>query len=197
MLPAAITIRPVLISDTDALLRLRLEALQDSPEAFGEDYAYVAAQPYAAWQERVAHSQDNGDQIIFVAANPVGPIADRSGAASEGAGLIGMAGVNRSTMRNTRHSASVWGVYVQPSWRGQGMATALVRACVDWGRAKGLATMRLAVITANPAAIRCYENCGFRSCGVDPMAFFVNGRFYDLMRMTRRMSPELAEYGVQ
>ena len=170
MLPAAITIRPVLISDAQSLLHLRLEALRDSPEAFGEDYAYIAAQPYAAWEDQVAHSLGDGERVIFVA---------------EAQGdLTGMAGVNRSTMRNSRHSAAVWGVFVQPAWRGQGVATALVRACVDWGLAKGLVTMRLAVITANPAAIHCYENCGFHSCGVDPKAFFVNGQYYDLMRMT-------------
>jgi RimJ/RimL family protein N-acetyltransferase len=196
---AGVIIRPVLTSDAEALLRLRLEALQDSPEAFGEDYDYVAAQPYAAWQDRIAHSNGDGDQVIFVAALPVGAIGDRPAALpveptidrppdlSENFHLIGMAGVNRSIMRNSRHSASLWGVYVQPAWRGQGVATALVRRCVDWGKSKGLATMRLAVITANPAAIHCYESCGFRSCGVDPKAFFINGRFYDLTRMTRLM----------
>lgn len=109
---------------------------------------------------------------------------DRPGNFRE-ASLIGMAGVNRPTMRNMRHSASVWGVYVQPAWRGQGIATSLLQACCDWGRAQqGLVTLRLAVITANPAAIRCYEKCGFRAGGVDPKAFYVNGRYYDLIRMT-------------
>lgn len=192
MLPPAITIRPVMLSEADALLRLRLEALQDSPEAFGEDYDYVAAQPFVIWQERIAHSLGEGDQVIFVAASAARGHGDRQSKQPENVRLIGMAGVNRSTMRKTRHSASIWGVYVQPAWRGQGVATALVRACVNWGAAKGLATMRLAVITANPAAIRCYENCGFRSCGVDPKAFFVNGRYYDLMRMTLLMAPEPA-----
>jgi RimJ/RimL family protein N-acetyltransferase len=195
MLSPAITIRSIRITDAEALLRLRLEALQDSPEAFGEDYAYVAAQPYAAWIDQIAHSLGEGGRAIYVAV--AGAAADSPNNQPDKARLIGMAGVNRSTMRNTRHAASVWGVYVQPAWRGQGLATALVRACVDWGRAKGLVTMRLAVITDNPAAIRCYESCGFRSCGVDPKAFFVNGRFYDLMRMTRLMSPVPADDGVK
>jgi RimJ/RimL family protein N-acetyltransferase len=170
MLPEGLVIRPIVLVDAEPLLRLRLEALQDSPEAFGEDYAYVAAQPYAVWTDQVARSLGEGDRVIFVA---------------EAQGhLVGMAGVNRSPMKNTRHSGSVWGVYVQPEWRGKGVATALVQACVAWGRNKGLVTLRLGVIAANPAAIHCYENCGFRSCGVDPKAFFVNGQFYDLMRMT-------------
>lgn len=38
-----VTIRPIHLAEAEPLLRLRLEALQDSPEAFGEDYAYVAA----------------------------------------------------------------------------------------------------------------------------------------------------------
>lgn len=174
MLPEGLSIRPILFTDAEALLRLRLEALQNSPEAFGEDYAFVAAQPFAGWTEQVAHSLGEGDRVMFVAT-------------TQGE-LVGMAGVNRSSMKNTRHAGSVWGVYVQPAWRGRGIATALVRACIAWGREKGLVTLRLGVITANPAAIHCYENCGFRSCGVDPKAFFVNGMFYDLMRMTMELT---------
>jgi len=170
MLPENIVVRSILPDDTRALLSLRLEALQDSPEAYGEDYDYVAGQPYSVWADLVTHSLGEGDRAFFV--------ADVHGR------LVGMAGVNRSPRKNTRHSGSVWGVYVQPDWRGMGIATGLVRACVDWGRAKGLATLRLGVITANPAAIHCYEKCGFRSCGVDPKAFYVRDRFYDLMRMT-------------
>ncbi len=188
MFPISVTIRPIQFLDAEALLRLRLEALQDTPEAFGEDYTYVAAQPYAAWENQIAHSLGDGDRVIFVAVPSVGALGDRPKDRPGGlsaAPLVGMAGVNRATMRNMRHSASVWGVYVQPAWRGQGVATALVRTCCEWGRAQpGLAAMRLAVITANPAAIRCYEKCGFRTNGVDPRAFFVNGRYYDLMRMT-------------
>lgn len=195
MLPPYVIIRPVLQSDAEALWRLRLEALQDSPEAFGEDYDYVAAQLSSVWADQIAHSLGDGDRVIYTAV--VKAVDDRPDKQADGGGLIGMAGVNRSPMRNTRHSASVWGVYVQTAWRGQGVATALVRACVDWGEAKGLVTMRLAVITANPTAIRCYENCGFRSCGVDPKAFFVNGRFYDLMRMTRLMVYDTADYEVK
>ena len=169
-LPENITIRLIQLDDASALLQLRLEALKDSPEAYGEDYDYVASQPYSVWTDLVAHSLGDGDRAIFV--------ADFQGR------LVGMVGVNRSPMKNTRHSGSVWGVYVQLDLRGQGIAADLVRACLDWGRGKGLVTLRLGVITANPAAIHCYEKCGFRSCGVDPKAFYVKDRYYDLMRMS-------------
>ena len=179
-----ITIRPIHITEAEPLLRLRLEALQDTPEAFGEDFAYVAAQPFTAWQDQIAHSLGDGDRAIFVASPSVGVADDRLDNTWD-AQFIGMAGVNRSTMRNMRHSASVWGVYVQPAWRSQGFATALVRACCNWGRAQqGLIALRLAVITDNPAAICVYEKCGFRTSGVDPKAFYVNGKYYDLARMT-------------
>ena len=175
MLPDHLIIRLILQDDARALLSLRLEALQDSPEAYGEDYDFVAGQPYSAWTDLVAHSLGDGDRAIFV--------AEIQGQ------LIGMVGVNRSPMKNTRHAGSVWGVYVQPSWRGKGLATELVQACIGWGQGKGLATLRLGVITANPAAIHCYEKCGFRTFGVDPNAFFVNNRYYDLMRMTLLFTP--------
>jgi RimJ/RimL family protein N-acetyltransferase len=165
-----VTIRSIRLVDARPLFDLRLEALHDSPEAYGEDYVYVLSQPPSVWTDLVSHSLGDGDRIIFV--------AEVNGS------LVGMAGANRSPMKNTRHSASVWGVYVQPLWRGKGLATDLVNACIHWGKKKGLATMRLGVITANPAAIHCYEKCGFRACGVDPQAFFVGDRYYDLMRMT-------------
>ena len=67
MLPENLTIRSVLFDDAQALLQLRLEALQDSPEAFGEDYEFVLAQPYKTWADLVANSLGEGDRVIFVA----------------------------------------------------------------------------------------------------------------------------------
>ena len=120
----SITIRKIFLEDARLLLNLRLEALQDTPEAYGEDYESVLSQPYSIWEDLVSHSLGDGNRVFIVAE-------------VEGQ-LVGMAGVNRSSMKNTRHSASLWGVYVQPGWRGKGVATDLVRHCIDWGRGEGL-----------------------------------------------------------
>jgi RimJ/RimL family protein N-acetyltransferase len=169
-IPNDIAIRPVEADEIDAFRSLRLEALHSSPEAFGEDYEQALERPYQAWEEQVRQSQGDGERVIFVAVQ-------------EGE-LVGMAGVTRSTFRKTQHSASIWGVYVRPEQRGQGIGQALVEACVAWARDKRIGILKLGVITANPSAIRCYQRCGFSAYGVEPKAFYIDGVYYDLMRMT-------------
>ena len=50
---------------------------------------------------------------------------------------------------------------VQPSARGQGLGTALVRALLDWGRQAGAQAAYLQVRSANPRAQQLYERLGF------------------------------------
>lgn len=164
-----VNVRAVQPGDAAALRLLRLEALQNNPEAFGEDYEQALERPYSAWEEQVQKNQGDGDGVIYV--------ADHEGQ------LVGMAGVARHTASKMRHSATVWGVYVQPGWRGHGIAQTLVMSCCGWARGKGLTMLRLGVITANRAAIHCYESRGFRAYGVEPKTFYIDGRYYDLMRM--------------
>jgi hypothetical protein len=48
-----ITIRPAQETDAQAYRALRLEALQNNPEAFSADYATNEKRPMSFWQERL------------------------------------------------------------------------------------------------------------------------------------------------
>jgi L-amino acid N-acyltransferase YncA len=79
----------------------------------------------------------------------------------------------------------VWGVYVRAAWRGRRVADRLIEACIEWARPHGVRVAKLAVITSNAAAIRCYLRCGFSVYGVEPQVIHVDGVYHDELLMVR------------
>ncbi|MBI5296312.1 MAG: GNAT family N-acetyltransferase [Chloroflexi bacterium] len=157
-----VLIRTATLADVDNYRALRLEALQNHPTVFGQSYEVIAAQPYSYWVERL--QPDPSLSLFF--------------AEYEGS-VIGMTGIVRSAAPKIKHSATIWGVYVNATWRGQRIAEAMIRACLDWARANGVTIAKLAVVSANQPAIRCYERCGFTTYGVEPQVIFYDGSYYD------------------
>jgi RimJ/RimL family protein N-acetyltransferase len=169
-----IRIRAVASTDAEALRALRLEALRLHPLAFTADLAEAEARPLEAWREQIAGATGDGSSLIVVA-------EDRGG------GLVGMTGVYTPPQPKLAHLGTVWGVYVRHAFRGRGVGQALLRACIDWARGKGLAGLRLSVVKGNDAALRCYERCGFVRYGVEPIAVRWEGRLYDETQLALRL----------
>lgn len=166
-----ITIRPAVPADAALLRELRLEALANYPEAFAADYAITAAQSIEFWAERII---DNvvGDKGVICLATAEGQ-------------LVGMTGLLRGHWPKIRHSGAIWGVYVKPEWRGLHVAEALLDECIAWARAHGVEIVKLAAITTNTAAIRCYARCGFTVYGIEPKAVCYDGVYYDEVLMAK------------
>lgn len=173
-----LTIRPTHADDAAAFRDLRLEALRTHPEAFEADYADNLARPIAAWEDRVRSGAGDEHNITYVAA--------------AGDLLAGMTGIFRHNEIKTRHSGTIWGVYVRPAWRGAGVADALIAACLAWGRAKGLRIVKLGVAATNTAAIRCYLRHSFAVYGIEPEVIYHDAVYYDELLMARRLAaPEV------
>ena len=102
-----------------------------------------------------------------------------------GEDLIGMCGIQLDTSPKTRHSATIWGVYVKSDWQGLHIARILIENCIEWGKNHGLKVAKLAVVADNASAIRCYEGAGFTVYGRDPMAICHAGVYYDELLMAR------------
>ena len=166
-----VLIRPGQETDAQAYRSLRLAALRNHPEVFSADFAANEAQPMTYWIERL-HLLGSESMIYFATSNEV---------------LIGMCGIYRGSGPKTQHSATIVGVYVQPEWRGQQIAEGLITACVDWARTQGVKIIKLAVVTTNTAAIRCYTGCDFTVYGVEPQAIYYNGVLYDELLMARTL----------
>lgn len=177
-LPENVIVRPIQESDAVAFRALRLEALKAHPDAFGADHAESEARLLDHWQER-ARPDPNGMQITFVAESD--------------ASLIGMAGIYRNSDLKSRHSSTIWGVYVREAWRGRRIAESLVTTCVKWAQTNDIRIVKLCAVTTNVAAIRCYVRCGFAMYGIEPEAIAWNGVYYDELLMMRRIEPHQDE----
>lgn len=96
-----------------------------------------------------------------------------------------MCGIARFHSPKVRHSADIVGMYVRPAWRGLRIADVFVNTCLDWARTHDVATVKLAVVSTNAGAIRCYARCGFRVYGIEPQALCLDGVCYDELLMAR------------
>jgi GNAT superfamily N-acetyltransferase len=133
-------------SNEAALLRaLRLRALAESPEAFGETMAEAEARDEAEYAAR-ARAGSRGDRRAWF-------VAELSG----GREPVGLA-LGR---RRPPADCMIFSVWVADEARGRGIGRALVHAIVDWARAWGAETIVLWVFRANVGAIAFYERLGF------------------------------------
>lgn len=97
--------------------------------------------------------------------------------------LAGVAGLLVPTAPKLRHKGRVWGMYVRPEARRQGLAAALLRRLLAHAQ-DVVEEVGLTVVASNGAAVRLYEALGFVACALDPRAMKVAGRLLDEVLMT-------------
>jgi ribosomal protein S18 acetylase RimI-like enzyme len=129
--------------DEPLLRKIRIEALSESPEAFGSTLDRELARTQTDWQKWLSPSAT----FVLEAANGPEGIA---------------AGVPDSTDPAVVHLMAMW---VHPALRGSGAASALVQAVLEWAEARGANSIRLDVIDGNDRARRLYERHGFAVTG--------------------------------
>jgi RimJ/RimL family protein N-acetyltransferase len=168
---ASITIRQAAEPDAAAFRELRLEALRSHPEAFGSDFETQNEFPLSHWADRL---RALGDETMICFAEHEGR-------------LIGMCGIYRGRMKKIQHNATIFSVFVQPRWRGQHIAERLIEQCLQWARQQNILIVKLAVVTTNTSAIRCYARCGFTVYGIEPQVINHDGILYDELLMVRRL----------
>ena len=162
-----VLIREANPNDAIPFRELRLHALQDSPTAFSADYQLNLSHPHHYWEDMLSMHAD--ESTIFLAHYEND--------------LTGMTGIARGSTPKTRHSATVWGVYVRPEWRSLHIAEELISACFGWARARKIVAARLGVNATNTSAVKCYKRCGFRITGTEPRAVYYEGQYHDFYMM--------------
>lgn len=165
-----VVVREAMDSDAGQFRELRLDALQDSPIAFPADYMVNANHPTRFWEDRL--KTDEIGRIFF---------------AEHENQLIGMTGIRRGESSKTKHSATIWGVYLRPAWRGLHIAESLIEACIEWAKLKDVNIVKLGVTAASTSAVRCYQRCGFTIYGTEPRGIFYRGQYFDGYLMYRSL----------
>lgn len=123
-----IMIRQANIADAAALRELKLEALQDRPIAFASDYEEEVQHPLSRTEEQL---KDQSTNATFIAA--------------VNSKLVGMTGISQYNHRNVKHNGIIWGVYVQPAWRGKNISGQMIEACIHWAKERSIKFVKLGV----------------------------------------------------
>jgi RimJ/RimL family protein N-acetyltransferase len=151
-------IRELQGEDAEAYLNLRREALLESPLSFASSSEDDLASAFEAVRELLQRAP--GSVVI--------------GAFDKN--LIGSVGLYRDRHLKFSHKAHLWGMYVLPSYRRQGVGSELLDAVLRYARAlPGVSWVHLCVTSAAPQAQRLYERAGFRVWGTEPDALRHNG----------------------
>jgi GNAT superfamily N-acetyltransferase len=145
----ALRIRRLEPGQTELLRELRLAALRDAPDQFGEALADAEARSVEAWTEEAASVLPPSVHKAY--------IAELSGTA------IGMA--YALTDRVDATIGRIGGMWVAPSARRLGVGAALVEAVIAWWRAEGKRCVQLWVVPGG-APERLYRRAGFAPTGV-------------------------------
>ncbi|MBX3437012.1 MAG: GNAT family N-acetyltransferase [Planctomycetaceae bacterium] len=176
-------IRRLTAADAGEFLKLRREALQDAPLAFGsspDDDRFIDID--AARRDLVG----GAESCVFGAFSPV---------------LVGTIGLDRDPKIKSAHKGHLWGMYVTPASRRQGVAAALLQAAVQHAQTlPGMTHLHLCATSAAGTALQLYKRAGFVVWGTEPDALMHDGRTVDEHYLVKRLDPlsrplqEAAEY---
>jgi len=146
---------------------IRLEALRDSPEAFGSSFEAENAQPLNWFADRLGSATVLG--------------------AFYGSDVVGIAGFAIQQGQKRAHKGLLWGMYVRPAARKSGVGRQLIEAILEIARQQ-VELIQLTVVRDNERARKLYASLGFIEYGLEKNALKQNGRYYDEFLMARALS---------
>jgi ribosomal protein S18 acetylase RimI-like enzyme len=153
-------------NDAQDFWSLRLKMLEEEPDSFLATLEEEINKPLEKVIVRFRETWSTNENYII-------------GAFIEG-NLIGCAGFEREQRKKLRHKGNVWGMYVIPDLRGQGVGGLLLREIIKQsGSLESLEQLNLAVISDNLPAKSLYQSTGFVTYGVETRALKVGSYYMD------------------
>ena len=150
--------------DASAYWELRLEALQQSPEAFATSYE-EAIQRTNPIEQVEKNLQTEGNYTF--------------GAFKQGK-LVGMVTLSQESYLKMKHRANIFAMYVSPQARGLGAGKALLIEAIDKAKSiEKIEKINLSVVSTNEKAKKLYSQLGFKVFGIEEKALKVADTYYD------------------
>ena len=157
-------IRLLNVADAKDYQTLRLRALQTDPESFGSTYEREVNFPIEAVEERIRQAEDR-----FVL-----------GAFDDAGLLVGVVRFMRDMDRKSKHKGNIYGMYVAPEVRGQGVGKALMVEALNYVKQlDGVEQIHLQVVSKNEGAKKLYKSLGFETYGVEPRGLKDGDEYFD------------------
>ncbi len=155
-------IRILASKDAEKYQRLRIEALQNHPEAFSSSFEEEKDMPIQKTEERL-----NGKQSFTF-----GAFIEKD--------LIGVATLIVETKIKIKHRATIVAVYVHPSARNTGIGKKLMHELINQAKAlPEIEQIYLTVTASNYSAKHLYNSLGFKTYGIEKKALKVEGTYFD------------------
>jgi ribosomal protein S18 acetylase RimI-like enzyme len=106
--------------------------------------------------------------------------------ALDGEKVVGWCDIVSQKHPYTKHVGKL-GMGVLRNYRGQGIGTQLIQACLKHAKSRGLEKVELSVYSFNKSAIRLYKRIGFRLEGIRKKARKYKGTYEDILLMSKSL----------
>ncbi|MBG9456131.1 acetyltransferase [Lysinibacillus sphaericus] len=154
--------RRLTATDANAYRTLRLEGLQNNPEAFGSSFEEEKGSPIELIASRL-ESQSSYTIGVF-----------------DQEDLVGVATLVQESMLKLKHKAGIFAVYVSPGKRGLGIGKHLMVEAINKAKELGeVEQLNLTVVSMNTSAKRLYSSLGFEVFGTEKRALKIGQQYFD------------------
>lgn len=159
-------------SHAKAYRHLMLNAYSLHPEAFVSSIAQREKLPLSWWEGQL------DDELSTL----MGAFVDNQ--------LAGIVGLAFEPWEDAQHKATLFGLYVSQTMRGQGLGEQLVQAVLSLAEEEpDIKVVELTVSANSDAALALYRRCGFEQSGLEDCAIRVGEAYYDRVHMRRLLHP--------
>ena len=162
--------KEALASDAEGLLKhLQSVGSETDNLSYGKDTFSISPEREAKFINRFYNSEKD---LMLVAL--------------DGDTVVGNAIVERNKILRYNHRAEISITVLKDYW-GQGIGSELMRRMISFAENTGARILYLEVRADNTRAISLYEKFGFKSIGIYPDFFKINGNYYDASLMMLKL----------
>ncbi len=159
-------IRKLTKEDWEVFKKIRLEALELEPQAFGDTYSILLKKEDNYWKKELS----NKKHVWY--------------GAFDNDLIVGIGSIKFVKTLKFDHIAHLSGIYVKKEYRGQGIGKLLFKTRIDEAfENKRIKKLKLIVNVSQVNAIGLYESFGFKKVGDLKAEFNINGTFCDAILM--------------